>query len=252
MSPHIAPATTPATRARLRPPTSAAVGLLATSLLLTACAGDSIPGGQGGGTSGGQGGSQADPLPTTDDVLGLPQDAFDSIDWYPGEALHMLDSEGLTLAEVEQLEADALAAEPDGLPVALHPEMIRVYYSDDSMDEGEFGELQEAEWLVGMSDGTAIAPVAFAGIGEPPRAPLTAATPADVPADVLAQWELTASEAAQIALGLEDGRVVRVGIPEGLENPMVTVVVEREDRSRTRVTIDAVSGDPLNVVELES
>jgi hypothetical protein len=164
----------------------------------------------------------------------------------------MLDSEGLTLAEVEQLEADALAAEPDGLPVALHPEMIRVYYSDDSMDEGEFGELQEAEWLVGMSDGTAIAPVAFAGIGEPPRAPLTAATPADVPADVLAQWELTASEAAQIALGLEDGRVVRVGIPEGLENPMVTVVVEREDRSRTRVTIDAVSGDPLNVVELES
>jgi uncharacterized membrane protein YkoI len=73
-----------------------------------------------------------------------------------------------------------------------------------------------------------------------------------VPADVLAQWELTASEAAQIALGLEDGRVVRVGIPEGLENPMVTVVVEREDRSRTRVTIDAVSGDPLNVVELES
>lgn len=246
MSPYRASTTTLATRALARPLSGTAVGILAASLLVTACASDPLPGGQGGGSAGGPAAS----LPTTDDVLGLPDDAFDSIEWYPGEALHMLGDEPLTLDEVEQLQADAQTARPDGLPITLHPEMIRAYYSDDSMEDGEFGETVEAEWLVGMSDGTTIESVAFAGIGEPVRDPLTMAEPPDVAPDVLAQWEVTAGEAAEIALGVEDGRVLRVGIPDGIDSPVVTVLVERDDRSRTRVTLDAVTGDPLNAVEV--
>lgn len=230
------------------------VGVLAVGLVLSACAGEPIaPPGAGGsdgpggsGSPGGPGTGVSGPLPTNDDVLGLPDDAFDAFDRAPLEALFFLGT--LTPDEVDQLAGDA-ASDPE-IAVALIPSFIRIYYSDDTMEEGEFGEIEDWEWVLHTTDGTDIHTTAFREPGADERTPMTSPTTPDIPSGMLAEWELTAGEAARIATDLLPGEVEEIGVPSGIHRPLTTVVVEHGD-GRSRVTIDAVTSEPLNIVALD-
>lgn len=210
---------------------------LGLALTLGACAGGVVP--PGGGTGAGS-------LPTSDDVLGLPADAFNALDRSPDEAVAGLGS--LTPRDVAALEQDAVGA--DELAIAVRPGYIRVHYSDDTSAPGEFFEAEEWEWVVHTTDGADLGTTAFTGIGEAGRHPLTSPVSPEVPDEVLAAWEVSAAEAAEVATGVLAGEVEQVGVPDGVDRPLTTVVL-RDGTRRTRVTVDAVTGEALNVVHID-
>ncbi|MGC5615911.1 hypothetical protein [Georgenia sp. Z1491] len=222
----------------------AAAALVVLGLSLAACAGG--PGGPAGGSAGAGGaGGAAGTLPTSDDDLGLPDDAFDRLERHAVEAISELGR--LTPADVARLAEDAAG---DGeLTLAVQPEFIRVHYSDDTTAPDEFHEAEATEWAVHTTDGSTVSTVAFPAVGEPERHPLTHPHVPEVPTAVLAEWVVTAEDAARTASEVQDGEIERIGVPDGIDRPLTTVVL-RDGHDRVRVTVDGVTGEALNAVTI--
>lgn len=232
---HLAPCFPAARQRRVR----VAVALLAVGLSVAACSGESLPGGGAGGT--------ATALPSTDDVLGLPADAFDDVERSRFEALSLLDG-ALTVDDIDTLGSTAV--ETGELALTVEPGFIRVHYTNDGDESGELHVAEAAEWVVRTTDGASHRTLAYASVGAQDRQPLTQPASAEqLTADLLASWELSAGEAARIATMHTAGEIEQVTVPHGIDRPMTTVVV-RAGGTRTRVTLDAVTGEALNAVEI--
>lgn len=240
------------------------------ALTLSACAGDPIA--PSGAPTGPTGPTEApsDPcpdwpecdtapappaeLPSTDDGLGLPDRAFDTVD----HALRDADDQSptLSIADIATLEELSLGETGQRIAWVVEHSMIALP-EDHGTAGGTGGRFDQDVWQVYTADADEVSIVSWPAPLDPdPHAwePLEVETFGNEDLDEgaedhLAAHEVALTDAAAAAVTARPGSVVIVATTDDVSaRPLLAVGILQDDGTALRVTVDAATGEVLNAV----
>ncbi|MGC5615888.1 hypothetical protein [Georgenia sp. Z1491] len=240
------------------------------ALTLGACAGDPIP--PSGTPTGPAGPTEvpSDPcpawpecdtmpappvdLPTTDDGLGLPDRAFDTVD----RALRDADDQSPTLSIADIATLEELSLGETGQRIAWVVEHSTIAGTEDhGTTDGTEGRFDQDVWQVYTADADEVSIVSWPAPLDPdPHAwePLEVETFGNEELDTGAEDQLAAHEVgltdtAAAAVTARPGSVLIVATTDDVSaRSLLAVGILQDDGTALRVTVDAATGEVLNAV----